>query len=94
MGAKLTTVDKRVGPPPDTYNINQHCIGNNSSKYGFGTEKRKNIAGKSISPGPGAYLHKSTAFNIEKPRFFMGEKIAAMRETTVVPGAGSYNGNF
>jgi len=24
----------------------------------------------------------------------MGEKIAPMRETTVVPGAGTYNGNF
>jgi hypothetical protein len=43
MGAKLVTVDKRVGPPPDTYEINQHFIGKNSSKYGFGTEKRRAI---------------------------------------------------
>lgn len=57
MGAKLITVDKRVGPPPNTYEINQHFIGKNSSKYGFGSEIRKNIAGKSISPGPGAYVH-------------------------------------
>ena len=94
MGTKLTTVDKRVGPPPDTYEINQHFIGKNSSKFGFGSEKRAAINAKSISPGPGAYVHKSKAFNIEKPRFFMGEKIAAMRETTVVPGAGTYNGNY
>lgn len=24
----------------------------------------------------------------------MGEKIAALKETTVVPGAGTYNGNY
>lgn len=57
MGAKLITVDKRVGPPPDTYDINQHCIGKNSSKFGFGSEVRRSIGGKSLSPGPGAYVH-------------------------------------
>ena len=78
---------------PD-YEINQHFIGKNSSAFGFGSEIRASINKKSISPGPGAYVHKAKAFDIEKPRFFMGQKIAPLKETTVVPGAGSYNGNF
>ena len=94
MGSKLMTIDKRLSPPPDKYDITQHCIGNHSSKFGFGSEKRASINKKSISPGPGAYVFKSKAFEIEKPRFFMGEKIAGLKETTVVPGAGSYDPNY
>ena len=45
-----------------------------------------------MSPGPGAYPHKSSAFEgIAKPRFFMGEKIRPLKETTVVPGSGTYD---
>jgi len=62
MGTKLTTVDKRLSPAPDHYDINQHCIGNHSSKFGFGSEVRASINKKSISPGPGAYVHRSKAF--------------------------------
>lgn len=94
MGTKLSTVDKRQSPAPCTYNINQHCIGQNSSKFGFGSEKRGAINKKTLSPGPGAYVFKSKAFEIEKPRFFMGEKINPLKETTVVPGAGSYEPNY
>lgn len=46
-----------------------------------------------LSPGPGAYVHKTKAFEYEKPRFFMGERIKDLKETTVVPGAGTYNPN-
>ena len=49
--------------------------------------------GGSLSPGPGAYTHTSKAFEIEKPRFYMGEKVKEMKETTKVPGAGTYDGN-
>ena len=63
----------------------------NRAKWGFGTEKRAGMGQKMFSPGPGAYSHKPIAFEIEKPRFFMGEKIQAMKETTKVPGAGSYD---
>lgn len=48
--------------------------------------------GKStISPGPGAYLTKSFAFDIEKPRFFMGEKIKDTPDKLKTPGPGNYN---
>ena len=49
---------------------------------------------KSLSPGPGAYSSKSFAFEIEKPRFFMGEKIKDLKETTNVPGPTVYDPNF
>lgn len=93
MGGKLTTIDKKFSPSPGAYEINQHCVGKGaSSKWGFGSEVRKAIGGKSLSPGPGAYPHKSSAFEgIAKPRFFMGEKIRPLKETTVVPGSGTYD---
>mgnify|MGYP006148628653 FL=1 len=49
------------------------------------------MASKSISPGPGNYQIKPIAFDSDKPKFFMGEKLKAPRETTVVPGAGTYD---
>ena len=66
-------------------------IGKEGQKWGFGSEKRRDIAKGSISPGPGAYQTKSKAFDIEKPRFFMGEKIEKLRPNTNVPGCGSYD---
>jgi hypothetical protein len=52
---------------------------------------RKGVASKSISPGPGNYQIKPIAFDGDKPKFFMGEKLKPARETTVVPGAGTYD---
>ena len=47
--------------------------------------------GGSFSPGPGAYTHKSKAFEgIEKPRFHIGVKTGPLKEATIVPGAGNY----
>jgi hypothetical protein len=46
---------------------------------------------KSISPGPGAYSTKSEAFNTEKPRFYVGQKLSPLRPNTNVPGVGSYD---
>jgi len=40
----------------------------------FGKDVRKGIASKSLSPGPGAYKTRVIAFDIEKPRFHVGEK--------------------
>lgn len=93
MGAKLTTVDKRFAPSPSAYSITQYSVGVNGSKWGFGTEKRKGVASGSLSPGPGAYQTKTKAFDIEKPRFFMGEKIKDLKPNTTVPGAGQYDPN-
>jgi hypothetical protein len=92
MGSKINTVDKRFSPSPDAYEITQHTIGKNSSKWGFGSEMRKGVANaKSISPGPGAYVHKSMAFEIDKPKFFMGTKLNPLKANTTVPGAGAYD---
>ena len=79
MGAKLTTVDKRYSPSPQAYNLKNHEIGMSSTKWGFGSEVRKGLTSKSLSPGPGAYQTKAVAFDIEKPKFFMGEKIKPLK---------------
>jgi len=92
MASKLKTIDKRFSPSPDAYKIVSFNVGENGSKWGFGSEKRKNIGG-SLSPGPGAYAHRSEAFEFERPKFYMGEKIKDAKETTKVPGAGTYDGN-
>ena len=55
MGAKITDVDKRFSPSPQAYELKGHMIGNNSTKWGFGSEVRKGMSSKSLSPGPGAY---------------------------------------
>tara|TARA_B100000780_G_scaffold181157_1_gene127083 strand:- start:373 stop:639 length:267 start_codon:yes stop_codon:yes gene_type:complete len=86
MGAKIKDIDKRYSPSPSAYNLERHQIGKNGSKWGFGSEVRKGLMSKSLSPGPGAYATKSKAFDIEKPKFFMGEKIKDLKVTTNVPG--------
>lgn len=91
MGAKIGVIDKRFSPSPGAYEITQHTIGKNGSKWGFGSEIRKGVASKSISPGPGAYVTKSMAFQLEKPKFFMGTKLSPLKANTTVPGAGAYD---
>ena len=49
------------------------------------------MAAGSLSPGPGAYVTKPKAFEIEKPRFYMGEKIKDLKPNTTVPGSGHYD---
>lgn len=57
----------------------------------FGTEKRSNLAKGSISPGPGNYVHKSVCFDIEKPKFHVGEKLKDLKPSVKTPGAGTYD---
>ena len=49
------------------------------------------MASKVFSPGPGAYATRTVAFEHDKPRFFMGEKIKDLKANTTVPGAGQYD---
>ena len=91
MGAKITDVDKRYSPSPQAYDIKGHQIGNNSTKWGFGSEVRKGLNSKSLSPGPGAYSTKSMSFDIEKPKFFMGERLKPLKQNTNVPGPQQYD---
>ena len=51
------------------------------------------IANKSISPGPGTYVQRSMCFDIEKPKFYIGNKINEPKPVVNVPGAGSYEPN-
>ena len=44
-------------------------------KWVIGKEKRSSMAAKSVSPGPGTYVHKSVCFDIEKPKFYIGSKL-------------------
>ena len=55
MGNKIVDVDKRYSPSPSAYNLTRHTIGTNGNKWGFGSEVRKGLVSKSLSPGPGAY---------------------------------------
>ena len=67
------------------------AVGKDATKWQFGTDKRKGIMTGSLSPGPGAYSTKPVAFEHEKPRFFMGEKLKDLKPNTNVPGSGEYN---
>ena len=91
MATKLGVIDKRFSPSPSAYSITQYNTGVSGQKWGFGTDKRKGIGGASLSPGPGAYTHKVQVFDIEKPKFFMGEKIKDLKPNTTVPGSGTYD---
>ena len=43
MGAKIVDVDKRYSPSPQAYELKNHEMGNNSTKWGFGSEVRKGM---------------------------------------------------
>lgn len=94
MGAKLNKIDKRMSPSPDRYELQHHMsITQSGAKWGFGTEKRSDIAKHVQAPGPGAYKHKSVCFDSEKPRFHVGERWKDPKPTVLVPGAGTYEPN-
>jgi len=80
-------------PAANTYNPNMTYTQKGAAKWGFGSETRKGPTDekKSFSPGPGNYAIESVAFDIKRPRFFMGQKIKDLKPTTAVPGAGQYN---
>ena len=43
------------------------------------------------TPGPGTYKNKSVCFDIEKPRFHVGEKWKDPKPAVLTPGAGTYD---
>lgn len=94
MAAKLNKIDKRVSPSPDKYNLDKHMsITQSGQKWVIGKEKRSEMAAKSISPGPGTYVHKSMCFDIEKPKFYIGNKLNELKPSVATPGAGTYEPN-
>lgn len=46
-----------------------------------------------VSPGPGSYVHKSVCFDVEKPKFHVGEKLQELKPSVKTPGAGAYDPN-
>ena len=80
-------------PGPNEYKVEKvkAVDSNDQAKWGFGTEKRKDMALGTISPGPGAYQTKSKAFDYEKPKFYVGEKISKLSPNTRVPMSWAYN---
>lgn len=92
MASKLGTIDKRLSPSPDKYNLDKHMsITTSGSKWVIGKEKRSSMVNKSVSPGPGTYVHRSMCFDIEKPKFYVGTKLNEPKPVVDVPGAGSYD---
>lgn len=69
-------------------------ITQSGSKWGFGTERRSNLARNVLSPGPGTYVHRSACFDIEKPRFHVGKKLEPLKASVNPPGAGAYDPTF
>lgn len=64
---------------------------NATSRWRFGTERRKGVDEKKGSPGPGNYQIGSLDFEKEKGRFYVGQRLKDPKATTTVPGAGAYN---
>jgi len=93
FGKKLQKIDKTFSPSPGTYTVTNFNVGSSGEKWAIGTEARKGLTKNTLSPGPGAYTVKSAAFELERPRFFMGEKIRYNRDNKKVPGPGNYNPN-
>mgnify|MGYP006893279912 CR=1 FL=1 len=60
------------GPSANAYMPNMTFTQQAAAKWGFGSERRADMASTAYSPGPGNYAIKSVAFELEKPRFFMG----------------------
>ena len=44
-----------------------------------------------MSPGPGTYVHKSVCFDVEKPKFHVGQKLEELKPAVKTPGAGTYD---
>ena len=68
-------------------------VTNSGFKWGFGSERRKDIAKNILSPGPGTYNKKSVCFDTEKPRFHVGERWKDPKPAVTTPGAGTYDPN-
>ena len=80
-------------PGPGAHTPSHNYTLKGDPRYGFGTNKRPGPVNlkSSIAPGPGGYEIESKAFDRKNPRFYVGQKLPTLKETTKVPGAGSYN---
>ena len=73
MASKLGTIDKRLAPSPDKYNLEKHMsVTTSGFRWAIGKEKRSVLGHRSVSPRPGTYVFKSMCFDVEKPKFYIG----------------------
>ena len=101
MGAKLSSSlvrrDAGSSPEPGRYDPSHALSKSKSPAYRIGTEQRS--AGfdqrkAKLVPGAGHYETRSMAFNIEKPKFHMGQKLThddTQKFIHSVPGPGSHS---
>ena len=100
MGAKLESSlvkrDAGSSPEPGRYDPNIQFSKSKSPTWRIGTEVRGSgydARKAKLVPGAGSYEIKSMAFNIEKPKFHMGQRLANDDTTKYihsVPGPGAY----
>lgn len=92
---RAAEVNKHIAanPGPGGYSPTPAAVLKADPKFGFGSEQRKGPvdAKTAFTPGPGNYALDPMAINPGKGKFYMGQRLPAMKETTAVPGAGSYN---
>lgn len=90
MGAKLETVDKRVAPSPDAYNIPSKMVEKTGKSMGMKLHSTLLVKGKEKEPGPGNY-------NVDKAkqkdyRYSFGSKLPSdLGKDNKVPGPGNYD---
>jgi hypothetical protein len=88
-------VSKHVAanPGPGAHSPTPAAVLRADPKFGFGSEQRKGPvnAKTAFTPGPGNYQVDPIAFDARKAKFYMGQKLPTLKETTAVPGAGAYN---
>ena len=80
-----------LSPGSGAYNPNATFTAKKNAEWRFGTDSRKGLAQTTLSPGPGGYNIDSPDFNGSKSRFYIGNKLPALKGNTNVPGAGAYN---
>ena len=86
MASKLTAVDKRVSPPPNSYNIPSKIVEKDGKTFGL---KLKGLTTTDkLTPGPGTYAQeKAKRADLQ---YSMAQKLGDSKGL-LVPGPGAYN---
>jgi hypothetical protein len=99
MGAKLgsSLVNRNIiSPSPNAYDPARTLTKLKAPEYKIGTSQRMgsfDMVKAKLVPGAGTYEIKSAAFNTEKPRFHMGQKLSfddTKKYIHSLPGPGTH----
>lgn len=97
LGSTLVRRDASTSPEPGRYNPAQTFCKSRSPSYRIGTEQRAagyDARKAKLVPGAGTYNPPGMAFNIEKPRFHMGQKLVfddTKKYIHSIPGPGTHS---